>query len=126
MWVEASDLTPCYIVLRVTGPPVWTLFLGQETLGLCLGFCGSLGARGCDYTLHLSQVPLYLCKVFLAETRSSVTQWGVVLISEAMKHSASSLGVFGTVRWMVQRQREVQVDSGLCQGPRKSFLFFST
>lgn len=98
MWVEASDLTPRNIVLGVTGPPVWTLFLGQETMGLCLEFCGSLEARGCDYTLYLSQFPLYLCKVFLAETRSSVTQWGVVLISEAMKRSTSSLDVLGAVR----------------------------
>ena len=126
MWIEASNLAPHYIVLGVTGPPVWTQFLGQETMGLCLGFCCSLEARGCDYALYLSQFPLYLGKVFLAETRSSVTQWGVVLISEAIKHSISSWDVLGAVSRMVQRQREVQVHHGLYQGPRKSFLVFST
>lgn len=41
MSIEASDLAPCYIVLGVTRPPVWTLFLGQRRWD-SVWACGSL------------------------------------------------------------------------------------
>lgn len=45
MWVETSDWAPRCIMLDVVEPPVLALFLGQETVGLCVGFCGPLEAR---------------------------------------------------------------------------------
>lgn len=39
MEVETTDGTACCIMLGVIGPPGLALFLGWETVGLCLRFC---------------------------------------------------------------------------------------
>lgn len=64
MWAETIDGASRDIMLGEIGPPGLALFLGQETVGLCLGFVILGSQRKADYEAHLSQFPLCLSKAF--------------------------------------------------------------
>lgn len=70
MWAERIDWASHHIMLGVLGLPGLALFLGQETVGLCLGLVVLRKLEeGCGYKPLLSRFPLYLGKAFFTGTR---------------------------------------------------------
>lgn len=61
------------MTLAGIGPPGLALFLGQETMGLCLGYVVLQKPKeGYDYQPRLSQFPQYLSKLLFTEIKPLV------------------------------------------------------